>query len=505
MKNKKNLKSRDGVSKTLVMLGVASSLFAFVIIGQLFFISKASIMSGYTVNGVKVGSSSSIDVANAITKHYNNEKKDYLLTLTHENNSWEFSEEDFVVSSNIHTVVEAAQKAQQQTTDHEKKVGFLNKLKNEGKPLQLAFNQIFCGLDEKINTIKTSIEKEALDSQVVFLPNTKKMFEFTESVDGIKVDTDALYEAINDNFQKNTTVAIKIPTYIVPATITKSDNEKLSKKIASFTTNVADSTGGRKANVKLALEKFNGMVVLSGEEISFNKVTGPHTKENGYKNATIIYNNRFVDGVGGGICQASTTLYNALLLAGVQINEVSKHSLPVKYVPLALDAMVAEGIADLKFTNTSSYPIFIKTSSTDKDVTVDIFSHELENNITYQTKSITIRQIPQSGDIIKIDEKGEYTNKVLFKGEFHRLTYPRDGFEAKAYLQKMQNNIMIEETEIRHEIYQPQNGIIIEGKEQPHEQLKPIDSGVKFIKAQHTSSGININEQNSLIPSSFSP
>ena len=194
------------------------------------------------------------------------------------------------------------------------------------------------------------------------------------------------------------------------------ENSKLTHKIAEFSTDVSDSTGGRKSNVKLALSKFNGLRINPGEEVSFNNITAPHTLDNGYKIATIIVNGRFVDGVGGGICQASTTLYNALLQTGVEILEVNKHTLPVRYVPLALDAMVSVGISDLKFKNTTDYPLFIKTSSNESSVKVEIFSHEIEDNISYKTRSETIKELEALGDIIQKDEKGEYQEGFGYVG-----------------------------------------------------------------------------------------
>jgi vancomycin resistance protein YoaR len=239
---------------------------------------------------------------------------------------------------------------------------------------------------------------------------------------------------------------------------------------------VSDSTGGRKHNVKLALEKFNGFVLNPNEEISFNKVTGEHSTDNGYKIATVIYNGEFTDGVGGGICQASTTLYNALLLAGVEINEVHKHSLPVYYVPPALDAMVSEYTSDLRFTNTTQYPMYIHTYSDNKSVTVDIYS--MEPQYKYKTRSEKIDTITAGGDKIISDTEGKYSNKVIFKGEYFRISYPKDGYEAKAYLQKILNGEVIEETEIRHEIYQAQKGVVVEGTETPPDGINPIDNGV---------------------------
>ena len=180
--------------------------------------------------------------------------------------------------------------------------------------------------------------------------------------------------------------------------------------------------------------------------------------------------------MGGGICQASSTLYNALLLSGVEINEVHKHTLPVRYVPLALDAMVSEYTADLKFTNTSDYPIYIKTSSTPNNVTVEIFSHPLE--YTYKTRSETLETIESNGDKIIEDIEGKYSSKVIFKGEYFRLSYPKEGYVAKSYLQKFKGDEMIEEIEIRNEIYSPQLGVVVEGCEPLPTGVKPIDNGV---------------------------
>ena len=150
-------------------------------------------------------------------------------------------------------------------------------------------------------------------------------------------------------------------------------------------------------------------------------------------------------------------VYNALLIGGVEINEVHKHSLPVRYVPLGLDAMVAEHTADLKFTNTSDYPIYIHTYWDENSVSVDLYSHELD--CTYKTRSETIATLDSAGDKIIPDTDGKYSNKVLFKGEYFRISYPKDGYEAKAYLQKFVNGEMVEEKEIRHEVYQPQKGV----------------------------------------------
>ena len=245
------------------------------------------------------------------------------------------------------------------------------------------------------------------------------------------------------------------------------------------------------------------MIVKNGETVSFNKVTGPHTLEEGYKTATIIYNSRFVEGVGGGICQASTTLYNALIKAGVTIDEVHKHTLPVKYVPLALDAMVSEYISDLKFTNNTGADIFIHTYSDKNSVSAEVYGMPNAEGYTYNTRSETVQVISHTGDIVKPDEKHEYSDKVLFKGEYFRLSWPREGYEAVAYLQTFKDGKLVDEKEIRHEIYKPQNGIVIEGTEDAPAGMEAIESDVELIK--DATECINLDNMQGAIPTAFCP
>ena len=233
---------------------------------------------------------------------------------------------------------------------------------------------------------------------------------------------------------------------------------------------------------------------MPNEEVSFNQTTGARTSENGYKHANIILNGMYVEGSGGGVCQASTTLYNALLLANVEIIEVNKHSLPASYVPLGLDAMVSEGIADLKFVNMGTSPIYIKTWGDNKNVYVNIYGEELENGEYYKTRSEFIKTLPHMGDRIIQDTSGEYSNKVTFKGEYLRVKFPHEGYEANAYLQRFSSNgELLEEKLIRHEIYSPQEGLIVEGIEDVYDGVTLPKNDVKFIPPQ---SGSITNKDN---------
>ena len=141
--------------------------------------------------------------------------------------------------------------------------------------------------------------------------------------------------------------------------------------ISSFTTDYSKSPDSRKYNVRLALKSLNNYIVKGGEEISFNKVVGRRTEERGYKKALVIFKGNYVEGVGGGVCQVSSTLYNAWLLAGLEVTEAKAHSLPASYVDLSRDATVSD-LIDMKLKNQLNSDIIIKTEYDDNNITIKI-------------------------------------------------------------------------------------------------------------------------------------
>lgn len=145
--------------------------------------------------------------------------------------------------------------------------------------------------------------------------------------------------------------------------------------LASYTTTFDPSMAGRTYNIKVAARAFDELLVLPGQEVSFNRVVGPRSFEAGYRTAPIIVNNEFVDGLGGGVCQVSTTLYNCVLLANLEIVERVCHSLPVSYVPIGRDATVVYDAIDFIFRNNTDSYLLIKTYVSASQVTFKIFGN----------------------------------------------------------------------------------------------------------------------------------
>ena len=146
-------------------------------------------------------------------------------------------------------------------------------------------------------------------------------------------------------------------------------------ELASFSTWFNAGEINRSHNLYLATAAINAFMLSPGEVFSFNRQVGERVTEAGYRDALVIVNGKFEPGLGGGVCQVSSTLYNAVLLAGLEIVERYNHALAVAYVPVGRDATVAYGLQDLRFRNDSPYPIYIKAWAQGGKLTMIIYGN----------------------------------------------------------------------------------------------------------------------------------
>ena len=141
-------------------------------------------------------------------------------------------------------------------------------------------------------------------------------------------------------------------------------------------------------NIKLATSAINGKVVMPGEEFSYNEVVGDTTADRGYQKAGTYVGNKVVEGYGGGICQVSSTLYNAIMGANIRSTERLNHNMPVSYVGIGCDATIAYGYIDYKFKNTLKHPIYISGHTSGPILTFDIYGNEsdYDPSTTYKVR-----------------------------------------------------------------------------------------------------------------------
>ncbi len=445
------------------------------------------------IAGVNVKGLTKIQAETKINSALNDKIENLNITLKYKDKTWNYTQKDLQVSTNIHTIVEDAYKHTQLVGESKQNIKFISSL---GYNYDVAFNHIFVDFKDKVEEIKSEIETPAQNSEVEFLPNTKQIFNITKCHSGTKLNEEKLYADIEEQFKTSSNIYVELETTSIEPEICEDFyNDKLSL-LGEFSTDLSTSKGGRKHNVSLALSKFNGKIIEPNQEVSFNETTGPQTEETGYQSAIVIVNGQYVEGVGGGICQASTTLYNALLLSGTEILEAHKHTLPVGYVELSLDAMVNEGTADMRFKNISDQPIYIEAYVEGDRAYAKVYGKPLEEGISFKRSVEYVRTIPHNGDKIIPDTKGEYSDKVTYKGEYFRLSYPKEGYEAKGYLEKYINGEFVSKEMVRHEIYEPKQGILIEGTKEP-EKGEEIDNETQYIPPQMEVETINQTNFNS--------
>ena len=255
---------------------------------------------------------------------------------------------------------------------------------------------------------------------------------------------------------------------------------------AEFSTKYSTSSTERKENIKIAAKSLDGVLIDSGGEFSFNRVVGERTEKRGYKTAKIIVDGEFVDGVGGGVCQVSTTVYNAALLAGLDVAEYHPHSLAVGYVAPSFDAMVNSGWADLRFFNNTDSPIIIKTTTDGKKLTVSIYGEPLL--YTVERRSVITGEITPPEDLEEFDENGDYPD--LYEGDRLTVKKSKSGITSEGYVVIKESGKVKEVKKLRSDKYKPIQGKVIIGKAVREEVVPPEDgfllgdvsSGLDFIK-----------------------
>lgn len=233
-----------------------------------------------------------------------------------------------------------------------------------------------------IEKIHEEVYKEVKDAYY-----TKEPFTIYSEEDGIDFDVEAAKEMLSEEKEEyEITLNITKPK----KTVKEIGTEAFPDLLATFSTNYQASNVNRTTNLKLAAGKINGTVLLPNEEFSYNKVVGERTIAAGYKEAATFSNGQVVNGLGGGICQISSTLYDAVVMANLNVTTRRNHQFVTSYLPAGKDATVVWGSQDFKFVNTRKYPVRIVATVEGGVATIQIWGikEEVEYDISIETKKI---------------------------------------------------------------------------------------------------------------------
>ena len=207
-----------------------------------------------------------------------------------------------------------------------------------------------------------------------------------EAVDGVKVEEQAIASAVGDASEQS----YQVPVELTEATIKKADLEKVLFRdtLGTATTYYNGGVAGRTTNVRLAAHSINETILNPGEEFSYNDIVGERTYARGYRSATIFSDGEEVDGLGGGVCQVSSTTYMAVLRADLNVTERYCHQFQVSYTPVSQDAAVYWGSKDFRFVNNTDYPVKVVSSVGGGSLTVSIIGTKTEDKeISFSSKT----------------------------------------------------------------------------------------------------------------------
>ena len=360
-------------------------------------------------------------------------KFDLVVSIGNEN--WHVNSERVPVSRNIRETVEKAWASGRSNpgstgsgrTPFEERVRQASDLRSYPATYVTKQDYDHAALRELTDGIVNYVDREPVNSTVESFNFSTKAFTFTDDRPGAKVDPEDLYSRLTtllDNGVTSTTVRV-VPQRI-EAEMTKAELMNRFGLISAYTTNTTNNKN-RNTNIQLSAAAINGVTVLPGEIFSFNGTTGERTAEKGYKEAAAIAGGQSRDEIGGGVCQTSSTLFNAVARADLEIIERNPHAWPSNYVEKGFDATVNWPGLDFKFKNNTEWPIFIVAGYSNQKVTVNIYGMSLGTGVKIDLESDVIRTLPKPEGINYV------INTDLARGESKKTVTGREGYEVQTW------------------------------------------------------------------------
>lgn len=353
----------------------------------------------------------------------------------------------------------------------------LTHLLNIGISNDIALEYLFPNILLTINKVEKNVFVKEKNACVAINADSENVFKTTKEIIGKSLNKPLLISNICNSYLNNKPLEFDLPIIKTYPKIAETNIKAYTNLRSDFSTNISSSSADRKHNIKNALTTLNKIEILPNDTFSFNKIIGKRTAENGYRNAKIIVNNEYVDGIGGGVCQVSSTLYNSALLAGLEIIEANKHSKQISYVKQGFDAMVNYGSSDLKFKNNTNEKLTIITNYSPNKIRIRLFGENL-TGVSYKLTN-EILDITEPTEEVIIDTEQKYADKVTFEDEYFYLKTATVGKTIKTYREKYVNGILVNKQLLRTDKYKVQNAIKVYGAK-PRPQVMAFDSSAEY-------------------------
>ncbi|HHW56959.1 MAG TPA: hypothetical protein GXX15_04645 [Clostridia bacterium] len=436
------------------------------------------LVKGIFINGIPVGGVPKDQAFNFIKKEIT--VSPFSITVTYQDKNYTITSQDIGLFYDYKQMIDEVYKIGRQGNPIER-LKDIYEAQREGKYFTFYPKYEENRLKKFIEEISQDLYREPVNAKIKI---KRGIIEITPDAPGLRVNKDKTFEDLKKLIEElikgnKVNPQVSITVNKIEAAITKSMLEMINGKISTFSTVFNAEEVNRTGNLTLAAKAVDGTLVMPGEVFSLNKTLGPRIIENGYKEAPVIIDNKLVPAIGGGICQVATTLYNAALRSNIAIIERYPHSFPISYVPPGQDATISGDVLDLKFKNSTQYPIYVESYIEGNKLTMNIYGY-VEN----PSRWIDI----QTEIVEKYEPKVKYIeDPTLPEGEEVIDVQPHTGYKVKVYRLIYENNKLIKKEFLYTDLYKPVDGVIKKGTkkvENPISKKEPTNStaaeGVKL-------------------------
>lgn len=276
---------------------------------------------------------------------------------------------------------------------------------------------------------------------------------FNQETVGNELNIDTSLKKVENQIVKRNFSTIDLEVEYKKPHITVNDIKDINTVLGSYSTKFSTADKNRTYNINLACSKINGYILMPGDVFSMSKVLGAVNEETGYKEAPVIIKNQLTKGYGGGVCQVSSTLYNSVLLAGLDVTNRNPHSLTLPYIAPGRDATINGDTLDFKFMNNLDYPICINAGTEGGTLRIRIMGRKNKNADTIKLRTQVIAYYePQEAEVI-IDNTLAYGQSVVEIKE-------KKGVRVVLYRETYRNGDLLFQEKISEDYYKPVRGRI---------------------------------------------
>ena len=424
-------------------------------------------LDGITVEGVAIGGMTMAEAKEALAPAAEAAGKRGELQLTVNGQLYSLDINPLLTASNLNSVLSEAYRLGK-TGDYAAMKAKSEEIKANGKAYSLTAGCDLAGLRAKVAELAAQVDTPAKDAAVSSVDTDNRTILFSDEAVGIAVQQEELVQDILELLQSDKTDVLTVPVLTTNPVVTKADLSAKYVKRGSATTSFSDSSKERKYNIRKGAGMINGTVLKAGETFSTNDTLGTRTTGKGWQMAGAYESGATVEQAGGGVCQLSTTLYNAIVKSDLEVVSRRNHSMPVGYIDKGLDATINSvgNIIDFKFKNNTASDIVVFGYTTDnKTLTFEIwgvpFATDEYDEIKLTSKQQAVYE-PES-DPVRLDmpEGAEKPNgKLLAAGEEYVAVTPRKGYLYQSYKNYYKNGELVRTENLASSTYKAFNGEI---------------------------------------------